>query len=80
MSIKQLETEVQKQSKLLAAELPSLMEKFKGKFVAYFNGDMQVADTHEDCFNLAAKKYGDSGFVIDQISSQKLVLSGLIKF
>ena len=75
-----LEAEVQKQSEILTKKIPSLLESLKGKFVAYFDGDMIVADTHEDCFKQAEKKYGNNPFVIDEVTSLQPMVSSLVKF
>lgn len=77
---KKLDSEIQKQSEVLAKKIPSLMESLKGKFVAYFEGDMIVAETHATCFDLAEKKYGDeAAFVIDEVTELQPMVSSLLK-
>jgi hypothetical protein len=76
---KQLEADIQKQSEILSKKIPSLLDSLKGKFVAYFDGDMIVADTHEDCFKKAEKKYGNNPFVIDEVTPLQPMVSSLIK-
>ena len=75
-----LENMVVEQSKLLKKKMPDLMKVAAGKFVAFFDGDLILADTHMDCFKQAEKKYGpDSGFVIDEVTAKVAMVSALVK-
>ena len=75
-----LESMVKKQSKLLADKMPFLLKVAEGKFVAFFNGDIILEDSHAECFMRASKKFGpNSGFVIDKITSQVAMVSNLVK-
>ena len=79
---KNIEAEVIKQSELLSKKIPGMLADtiFKGKFVAFYNDETIVGDSHEECFNKAEAKFGSNkGYVIDEITGQKLYVSALIK-
>ena len=79
-AMNKLEETVKKQSKLLAEKMPFLLEVAKGKFVAFFNGDLILEDSHAECFEKAVKKFGpNSGFVIDEVTSRVAMVSALVK-
>lgn len=82
MSIKTIESQVKHQSILLAKELPNLIASslMVGKFIAFFNGQTVIKDTHEECFKEAEKYFGSSGFVISEVTVKKLMVSSLVKF
>jgi hypothetical protein len=77
---KKLEGVVIEQSKLLKELMPSLLKHYKGKFVAFLDGNTIIGDSHAECYTKASKQWGaDSGFVIDEISSQVAMVSALVK-
>ena len=47
--VSKLESPVKKQSKLLEEKMPYLRALAKGNFVAFFEADLTVEDTHEEC-------------------------------
>jgi len=77
------ELEIKKQSTLLAKEIENILYKSSvliGKFIAYFNGNIVIGDSHEECFTKAEKKFGKASFAISEITSKKLLVSSLVKF
>lgn len=83
MSYKAIEAQVKKQSALLAKAVQRLSASSPhliGKFMAYFEGNTVVGNTHEQCFCEAEKKFGNNGFAIAEIAPKKhLLVSALIK-
>lgn len=79
-----IETQVKKQTELLSKEIDKILKSssaMMGKFVAYFDGETTVADTHEQCFINAEEKFGGKGFAIAEVApTKKLLVSALIKF
>ena len=77
-----LESQVKKQSGLLAKEMPKILASalMVGKFIAFFDGATIVGNTHEECFNKAEKQFGNKGFAIAEVTPNKLMVSALVKF
>jgi hypothetical protein len=79
-SSKNIEGEVKKQSALLEKEKPSIASSLlEGKFIAFYNGETIVGNTHQECFDKALEKFGHKAFVIDELSDKKLLVSALIR-
>lgn len=83
MSHSTLESQVKKESGLLAKQVSSILSEsslMEGKFVALFEGTSVTGDTHLECFKKAEKQFGTKGFAIAEITSKKPVVSALVKF
>ena len=83
MSQLHIEPQVKKQALLLSKEIQAILanpdSKLIGKFIALYDGKIVTGDTHEECFNNAVKKFGNSAFALAEVTLQKPVVSSLIK-
>lgn len=70
-----VDQKIMEQDDKFRAELPDLLRRYPGKWVAYRNGVQHVAEDENTVYGWALDRYGiDGGFVVAQVVEQKPIL------
>ena len=80
MNIKKLEKEVINNSLQLEKKMPSLLNKYKNKFIVYNKGECHYETSFEKGVEYGIKHFGENvGFVVKKITKQIPTFPSLVK-